>query len=35
MLAKAVEHAKAKHGVDLTHSKTLTRYAQGLIREET
>ena len=30
----AVEHAKKAHGVDLTQSKTLARYAQSLIREE-
>jgi predicted small metal-binding protein len=34
VLAKAVEHAKQKHGVDLTQAKTLARYAQSLIREE-
>lgn len=33
VLAKAVEHAKKAHGVDLTTSKTLARYAQSLIRE--
>lgn len=33
VLAKAVEHAKQAHGVDLTVSKTLARYAQSLIRE--
>lgn len=33
VLAKAVEHAKQAHGVDLTTSKTLTRYAQSLIRD--
>ena len=34
VLAKAVEHAKEKHGVDLTQSKTLARYAQSAIRSE-
>ena len=32
VLAKAVEHAKKKHGVDLSQSKTLAGYAQSLIR---
>ena len=34
VLAKAVEHAKKAHGVDLTQSKTLAKYAQSLIRDE-
>ena len=34
VLAKAVEHAKKKHGVDLSKSKTLAGYAQSLIRDE-
>jgi predicted small metal-binding protein len=34
VLRKAIEHAKKAHGVDLTQSKTLARYAQSLIREE-
>jgi len=34
VLTKAVEHAKRKHGVDLTQAQTLARYAQSLIREE-
>lgn len=34
VLEKAVAHARDKHGVDLTASKTLTRYAQSLIRDE-
>lgn len=34
VLAKAVEHAKEEHGVDLTQSKTLAAYAQSLIRDE-
>ena len=33
VLAKAVVHAKSAHGVDLTHAKTLARYAQSLIRD--
>lgn len=32
--AKAVEHAKKAHGVDLTVSKTLARFAQSAIRDE-
>jgi predicted small metal-binding protein len=34
VLAKAVEHAKKAHGVDLSQSKTLAGYAQSLIRDE-
>jgi len=34
ILAKAVEHAKEKHGVDLSQSKTLAAYAQSLIRDD-
>ena len=34
VLRTAVEHAKQAHGVDLTQSQTLTRYAQSLIRDE-
>ncbi|MBA3735230.1 MAG: DUF1059 domain-containing protein [Actinobacteria bacterium] len=34
VLAKAVEHAKSAHGVDLTQAKTLARYAQSLIRDK-
>jgi predicted small metal-binding protein len=33
VLQKAVEHARAKHGVDLSKSQTLMRYLQSLIRE--
>lgn len=33
VLAKAVEHARERHGVDLTQSTTLARYAQSRIRE--
>lgn len=34
VLEKAVEHALDKHGVDLSKSVTLARYAQSLIRDE-
>jgi predicted small metal-binding protein len=34
VLQKAIEHAKQAHGVDLTRSKTLARYARSLIREQ-
>ena len=34
VLAKAVEHAKEKHGVDLSQSKTLAGYARSLIRDD-
>jgi predicted small metal-binding protein len=34
VLAKAVEHAKKAHGVDLTQSTTLAKYAGTLIRDE-
>jgi predicted small metal-binding protein len=34
VVAKAVEHAKKAHGVDLTVSKTLARFAQSAIRDE-
>ena len=34
VVAKAVEHAKQKHGVDLTQAQTLARYARSLVREE-
>ena len=33
VLAKAVEHAKKAHGVDLTQAQTLAKYAQSLIRD--
>ena len=33
VLAKAVEHARKKHGVDLTQAQTLARYAKSLIRD--
>jgi predicted small metal-binding protein len=35
VLAKAVEHAREKHAIDLTQAQTLARYAQSLIKEET
>lgn len=34
VLIKAVEHAKRVHGVDLSQSQTLARYAQSLIRDK-
>ncbi|HYF26661.1 MAG TPA: DUF1059 domain-containing protein [Baekduia sp.] len=34
VLRKAVEHARDAHGVDLTQSTTLARYARSLIRDE-
>lgn len=34
VLRQAVEHAREKHGVDLTQAQTLARYAQSLIRPE-
>ena len=34
VLAKAVEHAREKHGVDLTQSTTLANYAKSLIRDD-
>jgi predicted small metal-binding protein len=34
VLRKAVEHAKTAHGVDLSQSRTLERYARSLIRAE-
>lgn len=34
VLAKAVEHARKDHGVDLTQAQTLARYAKSLIRDE-
>ncbi|MBA2359769.1 MAG: DUF1059 domain-containing protein [Actinobacteria bacterium] len=33
VLAKAVAHAKEKHGVDLTQAQTLARYARSAIKE--
>lgn len=34
VLRKAVEHAKEKHGVDLTVSTTLANFARGAIRDD-
>ena len=34
VLAKAVEHAREKHGVDLTVSSTLANFARSKIRDE-
>jgi len=34
VLQKAVEHAKEKHGVDLTVSTTLAKFAKSAIRDE-
>jgi len=34
VLEKAVEHAKKRHGIDLSRSKTLAGYARSLIRDE-
>lgn len=34
VLAKAVEHAREAHGVDLSQSTTLAKFARGAIRDE-
>ena len=34
VLAKAVQHARAAHGVDLAQSTTLAGYARSLIRDD-
>lgn len=34
VLQQAIEHAREKHGVDLTRSTTLAKYARSLIRDE-
>ena len=34
VLAKAVEHARAVHGVDLAQSTTLASYARSLVRDD-
>ena len=34
VLEKAVEHAREKHGVDLTVSSTLANFARSAIRDE-
>jgi predicted small metal-binding protein len=34
VLAKAIEHAREDHGVDLTQSTTLAKYARSMIRDD-
>lgn len=34
VVAKAVEHAREAHGVDLSQSSTLARYARSLVRDD-
>lgn len=34
VMTKAIAHAREAHGVDLAQSKTLIRYAHGLVRDE-
>ena len=34
VLEKAVEHAREKHGIDLTVSTTLANFARSAIRDE-
>jgi predicted small metal-binding protein len=34
VLQKAIEHAREKHGVDLTTSTTLAKFAQAAIRDD-
>lgn len=34
VLTKAIAHAREAHGVDLSQSKTLIRYAHTLVRDE-
>jgi predicted small metal-binding protein len=34
VLSKAVEHARQKHGIDLTVSTTLAKFARSQIRDE-
>lgn len=34
VLAKAVEHARTVHGVDLSASTTLANYARSVIRDD-
>ena len=34
VLQKAVEHAREKHGVDLTSSTTLAKFARAAIRDD-
>ncbi len=35
VLAKAVEHAREAHGVDLAQSTTLANFARSVIRDDT
>lgn len=34
VLTKAIAHARDAHGVDLSQSKTLIRYAHSLVRDD-
>ena len=34
VLAQAIAHARELHGVDLTDSQTLARYAKSLVRDD-
>jgi predicted small metal-binding protein len=34
VLRKAIEHARKAHGVDLTQSTTLARYAATLVKDQ-
>lgn len=34
VLAKAVDHARAVHGVDLSQSTTLAKFARSVIRDD-
>ena len=34
VLEKALEHAREKHGVDLTSSRTLTKFARSAIKDK-
>ena len=34
VIAKAVEHARERHGVDLTQSTTLADFARSLVRDD-
>ena len=34
LLEKVVEHAREKHGIDVSQSKTLAGYAQSAIKDE-
>ena len=33
VLAKAIEHAREAHGVDLTQSSTLANYAKSVVKD--